>query len=46
MPDKEEVLEKISKFTKIPEMVISFLMLGTGVFSPDECQRNQHPTDG
>jgi len=32
MPDKEEVLEKISKFTKIPEMVISFLMLGTGVF--------------
>lgn len=32
MPDKEEVLEKISRFTKIPEMVISFLMLGTGVF--------------
>jgi cytochrome c5 len=32
LPGKEEVLDKIKKFTKIPEMVISFLMLGTGIY--------------
>ena len=32
MPDKQEILDKISKITKIPEMVISFLMLGTGLY--------------
>lgn len=32
MPGKEEVLEKIKKFMKIPEMAIAFLMLGTGIY--------------
>jgi cytochrome c553 len=32
MPDKQDILDKISKVTKIPEMVISFLMLGSGLY--------------
>lgn len=32
MPDKEEALAKLTRFFRIPEMVIAFLMLGTGIY--------------